>query len=145
MKPSSSHIIVPTIIALLLASPALTFVAQLNNNDQANSKRQLSFMDIFKGSSSKSTASSDSVQRLLQLLQLADSFSTDPNINVAVTVNYKNSPNDKPKVLLARKLLSVDESPKKQKKSEKAPVVKRKAKKAQKKQQKKTHGNKRTV
>lgn len=144
MKASTGRILVATLIAFLVITPAHTFVAQFNKNDKENAKRQLSFMDIFKSSSSKTTATGDSVQRLLQLLQLADSFSSDPNINVAVTVNYKNSASDKPKVLLARKLLSAEETPKKRKKSQKSQVKQRKAKKAQKKQQKK-HANKHTV
>ena len=81
-------------------------------------KRKLSFMDIFTKKQTatvtsipSSSSSSDSVNKVMQLLQLADSFTNDPNFNVNVQVNYRNDPNNSGSPFAkARQLRSNDDS-----------------------------------
>ena len=83
-------------IFLILNSFAIhhlhSFVLQAKTPNTPNTNsgnRKLSFMDLFR--SKTDLPPSPSVNRILQLLQLADTFTQDPNFSVNVDVTYKNT------------------------------------------------------
>ena len=91
-----------SILHILGEAPANAFLIHVQNQPaplKTNTKRKLSILELFskkpptptyttKGGASG--ANPNSVNNVMQLLQMADSFSNDPNLSVQVQVNYKN-------------------------------------------------------
>ena len=94
----------------IVVGSGLSFVIQSPQNIKPK-KRKLSFMEIFtqKSKTPKNAESGESVKKVMNLLQLADSFAEDPNFSVNVEVYYKNSQTSPNKKLAARMLTQGNE------------------------------------
>ena len=155
MKSVPQLLLFLAFIHILTLNYVLAFLIQTNNRiipTVPQTKRKLSFMDIFTSKqratvpTMTSGTSTASVNNIMKLLKMADSFSNDPNFNVKVQVNYKNEPSSPADSVLAKERrlnLSEDsEKPKKKKQSKKQNKQKKEIKVRKNKVVTKKHGQK---